>query len=193
MCDSVPRPAQRRRHQRQPRRFPRPRASSHSSNTLAWSNVAGKSVRTNPASGLRAKNQRRRSARMEASFPAAKPRDREIPRCIRPAGETCSICKERARFIISSVRKSIGPSRRSFVWAGAPKWEKRLNIAAIRTVVKPKGRSFSAPMCARPKSLTRRGIATPRRGRASQPPSGPARRPVRQACHPRIGHESGPS
>src|SRR5271165_2028128 len=127
-----------------------PRASSHSSNTLAWSSVAGKSVRTNPASGLREKNQRRRSAIVEASSPSAEPGGREIPRRASLAGETCSICKERARSTISSPRKSIEPSRRSFVRAGAPNREKGSIIPSIRTLVKSKRGPSMAPPAHRP-------------------------------------------
>src|ERR1043165_9847320 len=112
------------------------RASSHSSNTWAWSSVAGKSVRTKPASGLRAKNQRRKDASVAASSDSAGRDRREISDRIKVAGETGSRFKERTWFIRFSKRKSGEPRRRSLVLAGAPKREKRLLMQVITTRVK---------------------------------------------------------
>src|SRR6267142_642882 len=112
------------------------RASSHSSNTWAWSSVAGKSVRTNPASGLRAKNQRRSSASRFASSAAAETGRREISGPFRRVGETCSIFKERTWIISFSGGKSGEPRRRSFALAGGPQRDKRSEMPAIATGVK---------------------------------------------------------
>src|SRR3954468_19900088 len=112
------------------------RASSHSSNTRAWSSVAGKSVRTKPASGLRAKNQRRISASLLASSAAAEAGRREISGPFIRAGETCSRFKERPQFFSFSERKSGEPRRRNFVLAGGPKREKRSLMGVIATRVK---------------------------------------------------------
>src|SRR3954463_7190112 len=112
------------------------RASSHSSNTLAWSSVAGKSVRTNPASGLRAKNQRRSCASRLASSAAAEAGRREISGPFRVVGETCSRFKERARFIRLSERKSGEPRIKTFAFAAGPQLAKRSEMPAITTGVK---------------------------------------------------------
>src|SRR5260221_10431507 len=112
------------------------RASSHSSNTLAWSSVAGKSVRTKPASGLRVKNHRRMRASKVASSAAAVAGRREISGPFSRVGETCSRFKERARFIRLSERKSGEPRRRNLALAGGPKPAKRSEMPPIATRVK---------------------------------------------------------
>src|SRR4051812_42801596 len=112
------------------------RASSHSSNTFAWSSVAGKSVRTKPASGLRVKNHRRICASKLASSAAAETARREISGLFRLEGETCSRFKERARFIRFSGRKSGKPRITIFALAAGPRLAKGSEMPAITTRVK---------------------------------------------------------